>query len=141
MRQIEKGRPDILVCTPGRLIDLLTNSGLMLNNCQYQILDEGDKMLDMGFEQDIMEIQKHLPDGSRSMIFSATVPAFIQELAKKKFENPILIDLVGNDTNQVPERIENRGVLVADDKMRAKHVRHYIEENRDKKIIIFTETK
>jgi superfamily II DNA/RNA helicase len=71
-------------------------------------------MLDMGFDQDIVEIQKHLPKGARSMIFSATVPSFIQELAKKKFEDPVLLDLVGNDTNQVPERIENRGVLVSD---------------------------
>eukprot|EP00347_Sterkiella_histriomuscorum_P008439 403345090 len=141
MSQISRARPDILVCTPGRLIDLLTNYNLDLSQCNYQILDEGDKMLDMGFEQDIMEIQKFLPDAARSMIFSATVPNFIQELAKKKFDNPILIDLVGNDTNQVPERIENRGILVSDQKMRANHIRHFIEENRDKKIIIFTETK
>ncbi len=67
-----------MVCTPGRLIDLLKNEGLKLKNVKYQILDEGDKMLDMGFEQDIFEIQKHLEDGEvNSMIFSATVPAFI----------------------------------------------------------------
>ncbi len=70
-------KPDILVCTPGRLIDLLENSGLTLDQVQYQILDEGDKMLDMGFEQDIIEIQKSLPEETRSMIFSATVPGFI----------------------------------------------------------------
>lgn len=70
-------------------------------------------MLDMGFEQDIFEIQKHLEDGEvNSMIFSATVPAFIQELAKTKLHEPILIDLVGNDTNQVPERIENKAILI-----------------------------
>ncbi len=69
-------------------------------------------MLDMGFEQDIIEIQSYLDDSARSMIFSATVPAFIQELALKKFDDPILIDLVGNDTNQVPERIINKAVLV-----------------------------
>jgi ATP-dependent RNA helicase DeaD len=79
MREIKKVRPDVLVCTPGRLIDLLQNEGLTLDHCQFQILDEGDKMLDMGFEEDIVEIQKHLTreGGTRSMIFSATVPAFI----------------------------------------------------------------
>lgn len=56
-------------------------------------------MLDMGFEEDIIEIQKNLPEGTRSMVFSATVPGFIQELAAKKFNNPVLIDLVGDDTN------------------------------------------
>lgn len=78
MREIKKLNPDLLVCTPGRLIDLLKNEGLKLKNVKYQILDEGDKMLDMGFEQDIFEIQKHLEDGeTNSMIFSATVPAYI----------------------------------------------------------------
>ena len=60
MREIKKTSPDLLVCTPGRLIDLLKNEGLNLKNVRYQTLDEGDKMLDMGFEQDIMEIQNHL---------------------------------------------------------------------------------
>lgn len=135
------GRPDILVCTPGRLIDLLTNSGLTLDQVAYQILDEGDKMLDMGFEQDIIEIQKSLADDTRSMIFSATMPAFIQELATKRLKDPILIDLVGNDTNQVPERIINKAVLVRDENAMFKHVQTFIEANRDKKVIIFTETK
>ena len=99
-------------------------------------------MLDMGFEQDIIEIQKSL-DGDQvdSMIFSATVPAFIQQLAKTKLENPILIDLVGNDTNQVPERIQNRAILYKGEDQMFKHIQSYIEANRDKKIIIFTETK
>jgi len=50
VRDIRKNRPDILVCTPGRLIDLLKNENLKLDQVSYQILDEGDKMLDMGFE-------------------------------------------------------------------------------------------
>ncbi len=98
-------------------------------------------MLDMGFEQDILEIQKHLSGDTRSMIFSATVPGFIQELAAKKLKNPILIDLVGDDTNQVPERIQNLAVAVSDKKQMISHVQTYIENNRDKKMIIFTETK
>lgn len=56
VRQVRYNKPDILVCTPGRLIDLLENEGLNLDQVQYQILDEGDKMLDMGFEQDIVKI-------------------------------------------------------------------------------------
>lgn len=56
VREIKKIRPDIVVCTPGRLIDLLQNEGLDLSEAEYQILDEGDKMLDMGFEDDIVEI-------------------------------------------------------------------------------------
>lgn len=75
------------------------------------------------------------------MIFSATVPGFIQELAVKKLKNPILIDLVGDDTNQVPERIKQFAVVVPDQEAIFKHVQSYIEQNKDKKMIIFTETK
>jgi len=75
------------------------------------------------------------------MIFSATVPAFIQELAKKRLKDPVLIDLVGDDTTQVPERIINKAVLIKDEQSMMKHVQTFIEANRDKKIIIFTETK
>jgi ATP-dependent RNA helicase DDX21 len=69
------------------------------------------------------------------------MPAFIQDLAKAKLDNPILIDLVGNDTNQVPERIENKAVVIKDEDHMFKEVQGFIEKNRDKKIIIFTETK
>jgi len=56
---------------------MLQSNGISLNDVQCQVLDEGDKMLDMGFEQDIVEIQKFLPKDTKSMIFSATVPKFI----------------------------------------------------------------
>jgi superfamily II DNA/RNA helicase len=75
------------------------------------------------------------------MIFSATIPGFIQELASQRLKDPVLIDLVGDDTNQVPERIENKAVLVRDEQQMFRHIQTYIENNRDKKIIIFTETK
>lgn len=89
-----------------------------------------------------MEIQKHMKDGAvRSMIFSATVPGFIQDLAAKKLKDPILIDLVGDETNQIPERIKHFAVVVPDENQMWKHIQTYIENNRDKKMIIFTETK
>lgn len=91
-------RPQVLVATPGRLIDLCKNLRLDLSNVKYQILDEGDKMLDMGFERDISTLQGFYPR-AQSMIFSATVPAYIQQLAKKKMKHPLLIDLVGTDTH------------------------------------------
>lgn len=82
------------MATPGRLIDLLENYGLQVDSSKYQILDEGDKMLDMGFQQDIIRIQRFMPD-AQTMIFSATVPSYIQEIAREYMKNPILLDLVG----------------------------------------------
>lgn len=59
---IQRSKPHIIVATPGRLIDLLENYNLQLETSQYQILDEGDKMLDMGFQQDIIRIQRYMPE-------------------------------------------------------------------------------
>ena len=61
MREINNLKPNIIVATPGRLIDLLQNHGLDISAAQYQILDEGDRMLDMGFRQDIERIQPFMP--------------------------------------------------------------------------------
>ena len=76
MYEINRVKPHIIVATPGRLIDLLENYRLDIDTSQFQILDEGDKMLDMGFHQDIIRIQRFMPS-AQTMIFSATVPAYI----------------------------------------------------------------
>lgn len=74
--------PQLLVATPGRLIDMIESYDLKLDQVDYFVLDEGDRMLDMGFQDDIMKIQSHISNQNcRSMIFSATVPKFIQQLA------------------------------------------------------------
>ena len=72
----------MIVATPGRLIDIIESYDLDLSEVDYFVLDEGDRMLDMGFQDDIMKIQQAIPnDDVRSMIFSATVPSFIQQIA------------------------------------------------------------
>jgi superfamily II DNA/RNA helicase len=106
MREINNLKPNIIVATPGRLIDLLQNHGLDISAAQYQILDEGDRMLDMGFRQDIERIQPFMPKAQK-MIFSATVPKEIQEIAKGYMQDPIMIDMVGDDNIQIPTTIKN----------------------------------
>ncbi len=97
-------------------------------------------MLDMGFSEDIKKLQKYMPE-AQSMIFSATMPKYIQEIARKEMKNPLLIDLVGTDTNQIPDRIKN--ICVLSNSIQQKHVviRDFVTKNRDKKILIFTDTK
>ena len=75
------------------------------------------------------------------MIFSATVPQYIQDIARNKMESPLLLDLVGTDTNQVPDTIKNNIVLVSDNNQKDSQLAKFITSNRDKKIMIFTETK
>ncbi len=97
-------------------------------------------MLDMGFSEDIKKLQKYMPE-AQSMIFSATMPKYIQEIARKEMKNPLLIDLVGTDTNQIPDRIKN--ICVLSNSIQQKHevIRDFVTKNRDKKILIFTDTK
>jgi|LauGreDrversion4_2_1035121.scaffolds.fasta_scaffold273306_3 superfamily II DNA/RNA helicase len=75
------------------------------------------------------------------MIFSATVPQYIQEIAMKKLKEPILIDLVGTDTTQIPSRINNICVLCNSDSQKHTMLKDFVLKNQDKKIMIFTETK
>lgn len=75
------------------------------------------------------------------MIFSATVPEYIQSIALEKLKNPILIDLVGLDTTQIPKQIKNVCLLCNSDSQKKLVLKDFIMKNRDKKILIFTETK
>ena len=128
------------MATPGRLIDLLENYGLNIDSSKYQILDEGDKMLDMGFQQDIIRIQRFMPT-AQTMIFSATVPQYIQEIAMKYMKSPIMLDLVGKGETQMPDTISNEIVLCKDFSAKQAFIRKFIMANRNLKVLIFAETK
>ena len=90
----------IIVATPGRFLDLLqgktTNQPLELNP-QFIILDEADEMLDMGFLQDIKTILSHMPKERQTLLFSATMPPAIKELAKQFLNNPKFISITKNE--------------------------------------------
>lgn len=75
------------------------------------------------------------------MIFSATVPEFIQEISKEYLKEPLLIDLVGTETNQIPDRIKNICVICNSEQQKHAIVKDFITKNRDKKVLIFTDTK
>ncbi|GIL46032.1 hypothetical protein Vafri_3126 [Volvox africanus] len=98
MRSLERG-VDVVVGTPGRLIDLLERGSLKLDNIRYAILDEADQMLDMGFEQDMERILGSIPEGKerQTLLFSATLPKWVKSVAKRYQNNPLTIDLVGEE--------------------------------------------
>ena len=75
------------------------------------------------------------------MIFSATVPHFIQKIASQSMDNPVMIDLVGDSENQLPDQLRNVLTLASDFKQRVAHIENFVKENGDKKMLIFTETK
>jgi ATP-dependent RNA helicase RhlE len=79
---------DILIATPGRLLDLLSQRLITLNHLRYFILDEADRMLDMGFVHDVKKVLKVIPSNRQSLFFSATMPAEIRQLADTILKNP-----------------------------------------------------
>ena len=84
---------DILVATPGRLLDLINQKFVRLNNVKYFVLDEADHMLDMGMIQDVRRIIKHIPTLRQTMFFSATMPEEIAKLADYLLQDPIKVEI------------------------------------------------
>lgn len=85
---------DVVVGTPGRIIDLIKGNSLKLGEVQYLVLDEADQMLAVGFEEDVEMILDKLPSKRQSMLFSATMPGWVKKLARKYLNDPLTIDLV-----------------------------------------------
>ncbi|MCI0407728.1 MAG: DEAD/DEAH box helicase [Acidobacteria bacterium] len=84
---------DVLIATPGRLLDHLQYPYARLNGIDHLVLDEADRMLDMGFLPDIRRILKHVPKHRQTLLFSATLPALIVELARDMLQNPVFLNI------------------------------------------------
>ncbi|KAL0403781.1 UNVERIFIED_CONTAM: DEAD-box ATP-dependent RNA helicase 52C [Sesamum radiatum] len=111
LRNLEKG-VDILVATPGRLVDFIERGKISLRNVKYLALDEADRMLDMGFERQVRKIVQQMempqPGARQTMLFSATFPAEIQRLASDFLSNYIFLAAgkVGSSTDLIVQRVE-----------------------------------
>ncbi|GAU23884.1 hypothetical protein TSUD_35540 [Trifolium subterraneum] len=97
---------DVVVGTPGRLIDLINGGSLKLTEIQYLVLDEADQMLAVGFEQDVESILETIPSQRQIMLFSATMPGWVKKLSRKHLSNPKTIDLVGDREEKLAEGIK-----------------------------------
>jgi len=93
-----KRNPHIIIATPGRLIDHLKRGGLSLGDVKILVLDEADRMLDMGFAPQLKEIMKRIPQARQTVLFSATMPSAILKLASLYMETPIHIEIAPSGT-------------------------------------------
>ena len=129
---------DVLVATPGRLLDLIQQGYIDLNHVEFFVLDEADRMLDMGFIRDIKKILKILPRNRQNLLFSATMPSSIANLANSYLNNAVMIDLSPEEITV--ERID-QAVLFVRKEDKIKLIIDIIKENQVERGIIFTRTK
>jgi ATP-dependent RNA helicase RhlE len=137
VRALQKGL-DILIATPGRLLDLINQGHINLGKVEFFVLDEADRMLDMGFIRDIRKVLKLLPKRRQNLLFSATMPISIADLAGSFLNNSIMIDVSPKDVTV--ERIEQKLMFVRKADKRRLLVK-IIKEEKVKRGIVFTRTK
>ena len=137
INRMKKG-VDILVATPGRLLDLMQQGMLELSQIQILVLDEADRMLDMGFIQDVKKVLAAVPKDKQSLLFSATFSDDIRELAATLLKNPQTVQVTpGNTTVQ---RIAQLIHPVGRGKKKAL-LTHIVKENNWSQVLVFTRTK
>ena len=137
IRQLRRGA-QIIVATPGRLIDLLSRKVVNLTTVKFVILDEADEMLNMGFKEDIDEILSTTPDTKNVWLFSATMPREVREIAKNYMNNPKEITM--GERNQGNENIDHQ-YMVVDERDKYLALKRFVDYNPDIFGVIFCRTK
>jgi ATP-dependent RNA helicase RhlE len=133
-----KGGVEVLVATPGRLLDHIEAKNCVLNQVEYVVLDEADRMLDIGFLPDLQRILSYLPKTRQTLLFSATFSPEIRRLAESYLQDPILVEVAR--PNATATNVEQRFYSVAtDDKRRA--VMKLIKERALTQALVFVNSK
>jgi superfamily II DNA/RNA helicase len=129
---------DILIATPGRLLDMAHQRALHFDELEFLVLDEADRMLDMGFIEDINKIIERLPEQRQNLLFSATISEQVRALAKRSIFNPVEISTKTNKA-QTP-KIE-QWLVTVDKGNKSALLSHLIKEQEWDQALIFIETK
>ena len=133
-----RGGVDVLVATPGRLLDLHGQNAIRFDDIEVLVLDEADRMLDMGFIHDIRKIFRLLPAKRQNLLYSATFSAEIRELAKSMVNNPVEISVT--PPNSTVERIEQK-IFPCNKGQKTKLLIHLIQNRAWHQVLVFSRTK
>lgn len=128
---------DMIIATPGRLISHIQMGNVDFSKVSFFVLDEADRMLDMGFSEDILKIAKLLPTTCQTIMFSATMPSKIEDLAKTLLHNPVMVKLA---VSKPAEKIRQQAYICHEDqKMRI--LKNLFQAQRLQRVIIFAQSK
>ncbi|MBP3534534.1 MAG: DEAD/DEAH box helicase, partial [Muribaculaceae bacterium] len=128
---------EVVIATPGRLLAHISMGYVDLSQVEFFILDEADRMLDMGFYDDIMQIAKRLPDRRQTLMFSATMPPKIQRMAKSLLHNPVEVKIaVSKPTDRVHQK-----VYFCADRRKEALLCHLFENVNSRRVIVFASSK
>ena len=137
VQAIKKG-VDILVATPGRLLDLMNQGIVKLNRVEIFVLDEADRMLDMGFIHDMKRVIKQLPKKRQTLLFSATMPQAIQDFADTILIDPVRVEV--NPQSSTAEKIDQSIFLVENNNKR-NLLKHLLQNPELERVLVFMRTK
>jgi ATP-dependent RNA helicase RhlE len=137
VRALKKGQ-DILVATPGRLLDLMGQGHVDLRDIEVFVLDEADRMLDMGFIHDVRRIMEDLPEDKQTLLFSATMPDDITKLARRFLVDPVRVEVTPPATTV--EKID-QFLFHVDKNNKRKLLAHLLEDPAIEKVLVFSRTK
>lgn len=133
-----RGGADILVATPGRLLDLVDHNAVSLSDVQHLVLDEADRLLDLGFAEELQRVLALLPAKRQTLLFSATFAPEVEALAANLLRDPVRITVEAFEGHK-PD-ISQRAIRV-DDKKRGALLRHLMAENGWKQVLVFVATR
>ena len=136
VQQLKDG-VDILIATPGRFLDLNKQGFLDMDNLHHLVIDEADQMLDMGFINDVKKIIKLIPENRQTLLFSATMPVAIRELADQFLKKPKYVSVA--PISSTAERVNQKVYMVQKEDKR-KLLIHLIEEEKINNVLVFVRT-
>ena len=128
---------NVIIATPGRLISHITMGNADLSRVSFFVLDEADRMLDMGFSDDILKIASALPSNCQTLLFSATMPPKIEQLAKTLLKDPVLVKLA---VSRPADKIR-QSAYVCHENQKLGIIRHLFKQNMLQRVIIFVGSK